>query len=128
MRQVVPFQILYPVTDFSQTPATHFTDLMVHANCYQFGDGSLQKDDNEGLTVIDIDSILYDDRNITSLLLITAENFYNDILAACRAHADKEIDQYKEDQIENGADAAIHSEEWTNAQAEQDFFDKQQSM
>ena len=118
MRKPITFSILYPVTDFSQTPPMHYTNLQVHATCYQHGDGSLLKDDNEGLTEIDIDSVLFEERNITQLLLTCAEDFYNQITQACRAYADKELDEYREDEIEHGAEASVHSEEWISAQAE----------
>ena len=115
------FSFLFPVVDFTQVPAMHLTDLEVHAIVYQYPDGSLFRDDDKECIHVDIDSIIYDGKNIAMLLPAIAEGLYVDITVAAMQHGEDKFDEYGDPELENGYEASVHSEEWTNNQAENEL-------
>lgn len=115
------FTFLFPVVDFTQVPAMHLTDLQINAIVYQYPDGSLFRDDDKEITHVDIDSIIYDGKNLALLIPAIAEGIYSDILMAAIQHGEDKFDQYSDPELEDGYEASVHSEEWMNNQAENEL-------
>jgi len=83
-KKVRSFQFGFPVTDLCLGNPTHIGDLMVNAIVYQYGDGTLHRDEDQ--VTVDIDSIIWDHSNIRKLLEVLAEDTFEEITEAARQH------------------------------------------
>lgn len=91
-KKPIPFSFLSPVTDITTKPSTHIGDIEVNAVCYRFEDGTLHVDPDDNKVTIDIDSMIWNNWNVTRLLLAVAEDYFNELEeAASQVAADRYV-------------------------------------
>jgi hypothetical protein len=117
MKKAKHFEFLFPITDMGHTPPLHVEDLTVHAIVYQFPDGTLHRDPQDNRVTVDIDTVLFRDKNISLLLQAVATDTYDEIIEAARSHGTDKFEIVTEE-FENGAGELEAEEKWVHDQWE----------
>lgn len=85
MQQPIPFSLHHPVYDLTEKPAVLIGNLIVHACCYN-KDGDLRIN-KQGAPVVDVETLMWEGKNVTPLLYAAAPQLVADIQDACNAAA-----------------------------------------